>query len=192
MTSFVQNRSNTTTYYPPPIMELPGYPLHILRSSNGATWHGVPCLTDVSDSTTVRMIRSGAQSISTLEKEIWTTLLRGDMDIDGKIFNSVREAFKDNYDDLNAGYRHYNNKNHAYGTHARLLLLAALMTHGDILELGTGDQSTELLHDIVEDDNKRGDARLLVSAESDSHWLDTFTHLSSSFHQLLLVENCQL
>ena len=152
-------------------------------------WDGVPCLTDVSDST---MVTTGAMSISSMEMEVWTTLIRGDMDKEGEVFNSVAEAFKDNFDDLNAAYRHYNKKNLVYGTHVRLLLLATMMTRGDILELGTGDQSTELLHDIVEDDNKRGDARLLVSAESDSHWLDTFTHLSSSFHQLLLVENCQL
>jgi len=149
-------------------------------------WDGVPCLTDVSDST---MVTTGAMSISSMEMEVWTTLIRGDMDKEGEVFNSVAEAFKDNFADLNAAYRHYNKKNLVYGTHVRLLLLATIMTHGDILELGTGDYSTELLHDIIEEDNKK-EKRLLVSADSDPAWLNRFTHLSSPFHQLLLVNTC--
>ena len=149
-------------------------------------WDGVPCLTDVSDST---MVTTGAMSISSMEMEVWTTLIRGDMDKEGEVFNSVAEAFKENFDDLNAAYRHYNKNNLVYGTHVRLLLLATMMTRGDILELGTGDYSTELLHDIIEEDNKK-ERRLLVSADSDPVWLNRFTHLSSPFHQLLLVNKC--
>ena len=162
-----------------------------LRESNGATWHGVPCLTDVSDPTVVSMTRRGVLGVTTVEKEIWTTLIKGDLDIKGDIFNSVVEAFKNNYDELNAGYRYYNQENVDYGTHARLLLLAALMTHGDILELGTGDHSTLLLHQIVQEDNKV-ERRVLVSADSDPAWLDRFKHLSSPFHQLHLVGNCKI
>ena len=116
---------------------------------------------------------SGVLPISSLEKEIWTTLIRGDLDKDDNVFNSIVKAFKENFDDVNAGYRHYNKKNLDYGTHARLLLVAAMMTHGDILE----------------DDNKRG-KRLLVSADSDPAWLERFSDLSSDFHQLILVKPC--
>ena len=127
--------------------------------------------------------------VSSLEKEIWTTLIRGDLDEDDNVFNSIVKAFKENFDDINAGYRHYNKKNLDFGTHARVLLVAAMMTHGDILELGTGDHSTKLLHDILEDDNKK-EKRLLVSADSNSLWLARFSDLSSPFHQLLLVQPC--
>jgi hypothetical protein len=127
--------------------------------------------------------------VSSLEKEIWTTLIRGDLDEDDNVFNSIVKAFKENFDDINAGYRHYNKKNLDFGTHARVLLVAAMMTHGDILELGTGDHSTKLLHDILEDDNKK-ENRLLVSADSDPAWLDRLSDLSSPFHQLILVEPC--
>ena len=69
------------------------------------------------------------------------------------------------------------------------MLVATMMTHGDILELGTGDHSTKLLHDILEDDNKNK-KRMLVSAESNPEWLDKFRDLSSPFHQMLLVQPC--
>ena len=74
--------------------------------------------------------------VSSLEKEIWTTLIRGDLDEDDNVFNSIVKAFKENFDDINAGYRHYNKKNLDFGTHARVLLVAAMMTHGTYLSLG--------------------------------------------------------
>ena len=126
-----------------------------------------------------------------MEKQIWTTLIRGDLDQDGEVFGSIIKAFEHNFDDINSGYRHYNRQNVDYGTHARLLLLSALMTHGDILELGTGDHSTQLLHDILEEDNKT-EKRLLVSADSDPLWLEKYSYLSSPFHQLLLVDFFQI
>ena len=125
-----------------------------------------------------------------MDKDVWTTLIRGDLDQDATVFNSIVKEFNDKFDDLNAGYRHINKDNVDYGTHARLLLIAAMMTHGDILELGTGDHSTQLLHDILEDDNKN-EKRMLLSAESDSLWLEKFKHLYAPFHHLILVEPCQ-
>ena len=124
-----------------------------------------------------------------LEKDIWTTMIRGDLDEDDKVFNFIVKVFKENFEDIDAVYRFYNKKNNIYGTHVRLLLVAAMMTNGNILELGTGDHSTRLLHDILEDDNKK-EKRLLVSADSNSLWLDRFIDLSSPFHQLLLVQPC--
>ena len=125
-----------------------------------------------------------------LNKKIWTTLIQGDLDRDGKVFNSITKAFKENYSDINAGYLHYNKENLAHGTHIRLVILAAMMTHGDILELGTGDVSTRLLHDILEQEENNMD-RMLVSADSDQKKLGKFKDLDCSFHQLLLVPNCK-
>ena len=61
------------------------------------------------------------------------------------------------------------------------------MTGGDILELGAGDYSTKLLDDVLEDE--KNDNRMMVTAESNQEWLSKFNHLSSSFHQLLLVHS---
>ena len=121
------------------------------------------------------------------EKNIGTTLISGDLDKDGKVFDSIVKAFKDNFDDVNAGYRYYNRENLATGTHARLLLVCAMMTHGDILELGIGDHSTRLLHDILEEDNKT-EKRMLVSAESVLEWLESYKDLLSPFHKIIHVE----
>jgi len=162
---------------------------HDFSKSHGSMWNSHPCFTDVSDEIFISMGLPGLglAHLGDFEKQIWTTLIRGDLDKDGKVFDSVVKAFKDNFDDANAGYRFYNNENAAYGTHARLLLVAAMMTHGDILELGMGDHSTQLLHDILEEDNK-SEKRMLVSAESDLEWLERFKIFSSSFHQILYVK----
>jgi len=156
--------------------------------SNGAFWNGHPCFTDISDKAKITL--GHLPGLGDYMKPIWTTLIRGDLDKDGKVFDSIVKSFKDDFDDVNAGYRFYNNENAAYGTHARLLLVAAMMTHGDILELGMGDHSTQLLHDILEEDNK-SEKRMLVSAESDLEWLESYKSLVSPFHQILHVESCQ-
>ena len=44
-----------------------------------------------------------ALPVSSLEKEIWTTLIRRDRDEDDNVFNSIVKAFKENFDDINAG-----------------------------------------------------------------------------------------
>ena len=121
-----------------------------------------------------------------LEKTVWTSILKGDLDKEEKVFESIVEAFKNNSEDADAGYRYHNNDDAAYGTHARLLLVSVMMTHGDILELGMGKHSTKLIHDILEEDNK-AEKRMIVSAESDSTWLEAFQDLSSPFHQILYV-----
>ena len=128
-------------------------------------------------------------SFGSLDKEIWTTMIWGYLDEDDKVFNLIVKVLKENFEDIDAVYRFYNEKNNIYGTHVRLLLVAAMMTNGNILELGAGDHSTKLLHEILEDDNKK-EKRLLVSADSNSLWLDRFSDLSSPFHQLLLVQPC--
>ena len=119
--------------------------------------------------------------------QVWTTLFRGDLDIDGKIYDSIVTAFNEHFDDINDVAKQYNKDDHIYGTHTRLLLVAAMMTGGDILELGAGEYSTKLLDDVLEDENN--DKRMMVTAESDKDWLSKFNHLSSSFHQLLLVHS---
>ena len=125
-----------------------------------------------------------------LKKSVWTTIISGDLDKDDEVFESIVEAFEANFEEADAGYRYLNNNNAAYGTHARLLLVAVMMTHGDILELGMGEHSTKLIHDILTEDNK-AEKRMLVSAESNSEWLGSFKELNSPFHQVLYVNKCR-
>lgn len=114
----------------------------------GKRWNGRNCFTDISDLTTV-IVNSFL-----VEKQIWTTVIQGDLDTDGETFNSVVTAFRTMFKDVNGAYRHYNKENKDYGTHLRLTLTAALLTQGDILELGTGQFSTEILHRVLEEERE--------------------------------------
>jgi hypothetical protein len=71
-----------------------------------------------------------------------------------------------------------------YGTHQRLLLKAALMTSGPILELGVGEYSTPLLHEIALAQN-----RALTSVDSDLNWIQKFGRFENNQHHLLHVPN---
>ena len=70
----------------------------------------------------------------------------------------------------------------------RLLIPAALLSEDDIIELGSGLCSTELLHQIMEDkvDDGNSGARLF-SVDTDKAWLDTFLPLQTEHHSLILV-----
>eukprot|EP00090_Calanus_glacialis_P038258 TRINITY_DN6683_c0_g1_i4.p1 TRINITY_DN6683_c0_g1~~TRINITY_DN6683_c0_g1_i4.p1 ORF type:complete len:640 (-),score=138.81 TRINITY_DN6683_c0_g1_i4:103-2022(-) len=160
------------------------------RKSGKSKWNGHPCFTDVSDITKTSATNKFEISFSlstTLEKKIFTTIIQGDLDKDGKVFESIIAKFKEHADDINAGYNHYNEDNLYKGTHIRLVLAAAMMTFGDILELGTDELSTKLLHDILDQDDDTS-KRLLVSAESQ---LKNLEKHKSEFHQLLHVPDCK-
>ena len=120
-----------------------------------------------------------------------TTIIQGDLDKEGKVFESIIRKFKENVEDVNAGYNYYNKDNLYRGTHIRLLIVAAMMTCGDILELGTHELSNKLLRDIIEkdsDDNKR---RLIIFAESGLDKLEKLNIKESEHHQLLHVPDCK-
>lgn len=64
-----------------------------------------------------------------------------------------------------------------------LLYLALEETKtGDVIEMGTGHGSTQLLHDYCKN-------RYLFSYDEKKEWLDKFVHLKSSKHALFLIEN---
>ena len=86
-------------------------------------------------------------SSTTLEQKILTTIIQGDLDKNGNVFESIIAKFQEHADDINAGYHHYNEDNLYEGTHIKLVLAAAMVTCGDILELGTDELSTKLLHE---------------------------------------------
>ena len=56
------------------------------------------------------------------------------------------------------------------------------------LELGSGECSTQLLHNIMQDKVERGEARSrLVTVDTDQDWLVRYTHLHSPNHAFILV-----
>ena len=107
------------------------------------------------------------------------------------------------FSDLNSAYYYHNRGNSPYCTHlrycvtlerltikvspCRLLIPAALMSRQDIIELGSGLCSTELLHQITRDKTEAGDRVRLVSVDTDKAWLDTFLPLQTEHHKLILV-----
>ena len=69
-----------------------------------------------------------------------------------------------------------------------MLIPAALLSKDDIIELGSGLCSTELLHQITLDKVEAGDRGVrLVSVDTDKAWLDTFLPLQTEHHSLILV-----
>jgi hypothetical protein len=70
------------------------------------------------------------------------------------------------------------------GSHTVLIAAIAAITKGPILEMGCGNHSTNVLHELCLPTKRR-----LVSLETNSAWLDKLSHLKSDFHQLLLVSD---
>jgi len=69
-----------------------------------------------------------------------------------------------------------------YGTHVIPLLKAVLATTGPVLELGCGDFSTPLLHEVL-----AGQGRFLLSCDTNRAWLGRFRNLASELHEFLYV-----
>ena len=78
----------------------------------------------------------------------------------------------------------FNPTKSTWGSHIRLLSSAAIATQGDILEMGTGDFSTPMLHDIVANSSS---PRMLVSSDTDLSWLFKFVSKRTEYHQLVGV-----
>ena len=68
-----------------------------------------------------------------------------------------------------------------------MLIPAALLSKDDIIELGSGLCSTELLHQITVDKVKVGDKVRLFTVDTDKAWLDTWLPLQTKLHSLILV-----
>ena len=68
----------------------------------------------------------------------------------------------------------------SFATHQQALCAAVTFTKGAILELGCGEYSTPLLHELARN-------RQLVSLETDITWLQKFTHFTSPWHTLRLA-----
>lgn len=69
-----------------------------------------------------------------------------------------------------------------HGSHIPVLVKAITQTHGAVLELGMGWNSTPLLHWLCTDQN-----RPLVSHETDPKWASNFTDYKSDLHSILVT-----
>ncbi len=71
-----------------------------------------------------------------------------------------------------------------YGTHQPYLIEAVKRTTGPVLELGSGEGSTTVLHDLCAEQG-----RMLVTVESDSEWLSKFAHLETPLHKMVFLRD---
>lgn len=79
----------------------------------------------------------------------------------------------------------FNFQNDVYGTHQPVLYEIANMTTGPIIEFGSGNSSTDLLHEICKE-NKR----LLITVDDDQEWLNKFQQKylnDSEWHKFFFV-----
>lgn len=133
-------------------------------------WHGRRCFTQNSD--------------RNIEDEL-VVLIQGDLDTTGDIFDAVIAKISKDSQIEKWG------KSEPHQYKFDLLLISSLSTTGDILELGTDKDTTELLHTVVQSDNAiQEDAtlmRMLVTSDSSSSWLSEHSALLCSFHQFVFV-----
>ena len=69
-----------------------------------------------------------------------------------------------------------------YGTHLVPLIQAVLKTKGKVIEMGAGDWSTPVLHEIMKD-------RELITYDNNPNWLNNFTDLRTGNHKLILIKD---
>lgn len=69
-----------------------------------------------------------------------------------------------------------------WGSHLPMLIKAFLHTKGPVLELGCGDFSTPVLHELC-----AYFQRSLLSADSDLSWIDNFKDLENSWHKFIYI-----
>lgn len=70
----------------------------------------------------------------------------------------------------------------AYGTHMPVLATVLAYTDGPVLEMGSGDFSTPLLHGMCS-----ASKRILHTCDTDRKWLGFFKYLENEWHKLFYV-----
>jgi len=76
------------------------------------------------------------------------------------------------------------NPSGTYGTHLHPLVIATFETTGPIIEFGTGDFSTPILHEIC-----KFQKRKLISYDDHKEWHQNFIDMKSELHEFQLVTN---
>jgi predicted O-methyltransferase YrrM len=71
-----------------------------------------------------------------------------------------------------------------YGTHKRLLVKHMMQTTGPVIELGAGNYSTPILHEIA-----AAQGRHLTTVDNNPEWLNKFRVFESTGHTLTLLKS---
>jgi hypothetical protein len=84
--------------------------------------------------------------------------------------------------------KNYKNFNLSYdidvsATHQPCLIRAIENSIGDVLELGMGMFSTDLIHHMIKDEDRK-----IVSVEDNRDWMNKFTHNINNKHEFRLIE----
>jgi len=74
-------------------------------------------------------------------------------------------------------------KTNGYYTHQPIFIEIMKFTNGNILECGCGDGSTTMIKENIKNTNRK-----LVSLESNLNWLNKYTHLTDSSHELYHID----
>ena len=116
------------------------------------------------------------------KQEIRKEVLCDNYEITKKVPIDNKKVFDDLMKDPNKVIYEYTPKDlsNPYGSHAIPLTVAALVSKGDILELGTGIFSTKILNKVAKEQN-----RFLLSVEMDSKWLQKFIEYNDSINHIL-------
>lgn len=135
-------------------------------------------------------------------EDVLTTIIQGDLDLQAKYAHmywySLTTFLRESHQEFEDLARLANPRSSAEGSHVKFLAAAVLLTVGDVLELGTGLASTELIHSLVEAEFKELNAlreagevreqhRAVVSVDSDSDWIARFHEFSKPWHQFVLL-----
>ena len=78
----------------------------------------------------------------------------------------------------------FTHRTDAWGTHQPVLCEAVLRTNGPILELGSGYNSTRLIHHFT-----KGSGRQILTVDHDATWLSKFLDLESPTHQFKILSS---
>lgn len=70
----------------------------------------------------------------------------------------------------------------AYGSHQSVLVKYVMKTKGVVVELGMGDYSTPILHEICKEQG-----RVLISAEGNKEWAERFYRYRDTLHTVEYV-----
>lgn len=71
-----------------------------------------------------------------------------------------------------------------FSTHQPVLYEAVLQTEGAILEFGSGEGSTHLLHTLCEQQGRR-----LFTFDNDWKWLNNYKKYATSWHEIIFVDD---
>lgn len=71
-----------------------------------------------------------------------------------------------------------------WATHQQALVHAVMRTNGSVLEMGCGNYSTPILHEICTLQKRR-----LISVDNNKEWSDIFISFANEYHEIRFIES---